>query len=820
MRLSRLAIRRFKGIDEVELVMPRTAPDRPGSAEFLSLVGENNTGKSSVLEALSLACPGQDLTSPTIDHFPRRDPEPKSPVEVELEFDELTPADKEKQASRAHIHAGKYRIKKTWEKPGAKYEGWAYYPEYSFPSLPEKTTREAYMTAGAGWEQLVEQYETEHGKITRFGAKAVQELKHYAIKHGAPVAVKGEPAWSKNPGGIAPNLDSILPRVIFVHAVRETKEEVATARAKSTIRQIVNVLFERYLSSSPAVHRFRTAAEAVQKLFEGQEKDRFVARLEQQLTAKLSRLIDVRALLDFELPDVAGDLAAKTRLLTEDSGYPIAPENQGNGAQRAIILTLLEHLAEQRKAEEAGTYERPLLLLIEEPEIYLHPQMCRKMRDVLLDIARSGTAQVICTTHSPVFLDLADRHDGIAIFSRGSDGRIHTHQRTDDLFAGDSPKQARARLRMVMNFDPSANEVFFARRVCLVEGDCEIAALEAAADQLSRKGELDFGRYLLQRRELALLNCHGKWTIPAFQHVLKAFRIDYSVVHDHDDGTPAEDANAAILNVLDGDETRRLVHHPNFEKQIFGEEWTRDKPWRAVATIREMDTLPDDLRVFFEFALGARIEDLVAPVSLGLSARELDRPVAGSTERLPRLRRTDLRCSLDTLSISNGHLSSASVGPGVITLPAGPCRIPELAEQALFQDGEHLDRRVVAEVRGSSMADTLADGDRVVLEALDNVYLEPIEGDRPPLPLAVFRTQIMSNGIYVIAMNDDVNDGTYTLKRVRFEQHGVEDWFCFIIADNPEADWGDRGVLVVRDTDRVHFAARLIGLVQDGAAEA
>src|SRR5690606_27042550 len=126
---------------------------------------------------------------------------------------------------------------------------------------------------------------------------------------------------------------------------------------------------------------------------------------------------------------------------------------------------------------------RGLLLLVEEPETYLHPQMCRRMRDVLLGMARSGTAQVICTTHSPPFIDLADRHDGIVLVTK-TNGVTRYTQRTHDVFATSDGSDDRARLRMLLNFDAAANEAFFADRVCLVEGDSEIAALDAIGRRL------------------------------------------------------------------------------------------------------------------------------------------------------------------------------------------------------------------------------------------------------------------------------------------------------------------------------------------------
>jgi predicted ATP-dependent endonuclease of OLD family len=271
-------------------------------------------------------------------------------------------------------------------------------------------------------------------------------------------------------------------------------------------------------------------------------------------------------------------------------------------------LSLLEILSQDSLAVPGGEFLRGILLLIEEPEIYMHPQMCRKMRDVLLSIARSGTAQVICTTHSPVFIDLADRHDGIAIFRR-SMGHVEVTQRSEDIFPQGNADSDRARLRMLLDFDPAVNEVFFGREVCLVEGDTEIASVDAVARRLAELGLVNWGSYLLIRRDLILVNCRGKWTIKAFQRVLNGFAIPYRVIHDLDE-EGEEGANAAILRELGGDEARRLTYGPNFERQLFGEEWSRDKPWQATVAITHLVDIPDGLRNLLEFSIGRNINDL------------------------------------------------------------------------------------------------------------------------------------------------------------------------------------------------------------------
>jgi len=609
MRVSKLVIRNFKAIGEIELTIPDTDPERTGSADFLSLVGENNTAKSSVLEALILALPTTAQTKPTLEHF-RGHSEENGPIEVEFHFTDLTEHDEAEQGIRTHVFGGEYKVKKVWESANSSATIWAFEPEYEFPTWPDPdTTIAAFRDGGAEWIDLLDAYEQTFGGVpTRVSNAFREDLKGLAVTSDSPLVVRGEATWVKNPGGFSAHVDSILPLPIYIPAIKETKEEADVAQRKSAIRQIVETMFSRELAGNPAVESFTQAGEDVKQLFAGEEGDEIVRRIESRISDGIRRFIDLGASLEFEPPDIKAELASKTSLQLVDGGLPTKPEHQGHGAQRALVLSLLEILSEDSLSEPEGEFLRGILLLIEEPEIYMHPQMCRKMRDVLLSIAKSGTAQVVCTTHSPAFLDLADRHDGIAIFKRSA-GDIEVVQRTDEIFEHGDAGSDRARLRMLLDFDPAVNEVFFAKEVCLVEGDSEIAAVDAVARRMDELGLLVWESYLLVRRDLVLVNCRGKWTIKAFQRVLNGFQIPYRVIHDLDE-EGEEGANAAILDALGGDEGRRLTHQPNFERQLFGEEWARDKPWRTTRAIGQLDHVSEELSRFLTFSLGREVEDL------------------------------------------------------------------------------------------------------------------------------------------------------------------------------------------------------------------
>jgi predicted ATP-dependent endonuclease of OLD family len=810
MRLSRVIIRRFKSIDELEIQIPERDESRQGSADFVSIVGENNVGKSTIMEAIRLACPGN--SKPTIDHFPNL-VQSGGPIEVEFEFNKLTEKDKEEQAIRTHVFVEdgleKYRIKKVWRSAGAP-EHWAYSPDkkkHEFRGHPDGLTRKeldsSYGDAGKEIAREAErEAEREGKKVARITKEACLQA---AIKIGSPLIeeIKGE-LWSQNPGGNASNLDTVLPKVIYVPALRETGDVTDVGEKQSPIRKIVEALFEQQLSKHEKVIVFRRAAEDLQQLFDTEGKHKIVTQVESRITSKLRELIDISAELQFETPDVTSDLASQTELRIRQGNVVTKPEHQGHGAQRSIVLALLQLYAEQMLKDESGDRSRTLFL-IEEPEIYMHPGMCRRMRDALLKIAQSGVGQVICTTHSPVFLDLADRHDGIVIVKR-SNGVPTVKQRLEDVFEQTADdKEQRARLRMILNFDPVANEVFFTEGVCLVEGDCEIAAIDATARKLCELKKIDWPAYLAARRSVAIVNCRGKWTILAFQRVLNAFNIKYRVVHDEDKAEGPRRANERIRGLLTSEDQRR-VHSPDFEGHVFNEEWDADKPWTATTKIRDAEDVAPRLIEFFEFVLGRKIAQLCQSPEDAKASQSLSPPAS-------LIARVNLRSALAKLNIPEEEIQKARRLDQVFRIAAGPSFTPDVTDGAQIFRGTNSQPSVFARLKGDSMADTLFDGDVVALEMLDNVYLWPVADKAEKMPKNSFCDRIEHMGIYVLAINDDIDQRAYTTKRVRVNEHTNGVWVCQIYADNPDAGWGERGLKEIRKSDRVHFAAKVIGLV-------
>ena len=85
-------------------------------------------------------------------------------------------------------------------------------------------------------------------------------------------------------------------------------------------------------------------------------------------------------------------------LIIKDHGFSISATEVGEGFQNAIVLAILRAFEETRRSGA--------ILLIEEPEMFLHPQMQRSLYKTLRKIGE--TNQVIYTTHSPHFVSVPD----------------------------------------------------------------------------------------------------------------------------------------------------------------------------------------------------------------------------------------------------------------------------------------------------------------------------------------------------------------------------------------------------------------------------
>jgi predicted ATPase len=157
------------------------------------------------------------------------------------------------------------------------------------------------------------------------------------------------------------------------------------------------------------------------------------------------------------------DLLREFDLLLSHGGPSLPVGRQSNGlAQLATFVCLLQVLVAEKKA----------LVLIDEPELSLHPQALRAVAGAL----RALPNQTIIATHSSNALDRADVRAVVRLSSTAG-GTVAAR-------AAKIPQAEAARLARFVN--PLTAEACFARTVVLVEGYSDRVALLQLASRLNR----------------------------------------------------------------------------------------------------------------------------------------------------------------------------------------------------------------------------------------------------------------------------------------------------------------------------------------------
>jgi hypothetical protein len=213
---------------------------------------------------------------------------------------------------------------------------------------------------------------------------------------------------------------------------------------------------------------------------------------------------------------------------------------------------------------------RGLVLLIEEPELYLRPQAQRYLYRLLRELASAGN-QVLYSTHAPAFLNVG-RLEELALVER--------HRERGTAIVQPHPLPADESFRALSEFDAERSELFLARAALLVEGRTEKLVFPFIFGALGHDHD---------REGISIVECGGKPNIPLFASICEAVQIPYLVVHDRDappgkQPIPSERAVNAAIASMAGEE-RVIELAPDFEAiaGLRGHAHKPERAWRSFA---------------------------------------------------------------------------------------------------------------------------------------------------------------------------------------------------------------------------------------------
>ena len=233
-----------------------------------------------------------------------------------------------------------------------------------------------------------------------------------------------------------------------------------------------------------------------------------------------------------------------------NSDMPLS--TQGTGLQRMSLIYIIQNMIEQGLM---GTNSTQKMLLIDEPEAFLHPEAVRALSRSLYAIG--NRMPLLISTHSPVLIDLSENHTTIQVFRIGKTEAIELYQSSISQFDEGDIKNMK-----LMNYvDSYVNEFFFADKIMIVEGDTEYVA---------------FKHFIKERGlNIHVIRARGKSTICSLMKILNQFNTSYYILHDIDNHErfthttlKAQQTNCYNIYALKGDSTRIFSSVPNFERAI------------------------------------------------------------------------------------------------------------------------------------------------------------------------------------------------------------------------------------------------------------
>ena len=367
-------------------------------------------------------------------------------------------------------------------------------------------------------------------------------------------------------------------KFIHVPAVRDAQDD-ATENRGSCVTEIMDLVVRSVLASRPDVTTFKERTQVEYRTIMNPANLSELSDLGQSLSATLKSYVpDANVVLRWtEFADIQIPMPEAEVRLQEDD-YESSVERTGHGLQRALILTMLQHLVAARESDfqspelesQSGSEHQTnntqlpsLILAIEEPELYQHPSRQRHLASVLLQLATgaipgvAANTQVIYTTHSPLFVGL-HHFDQIRVLRKTSQSsgkpkatRLEAASLAavaDELWRATGAKgppfksdTLLPRLRAILT--PWMSEGFFADTVVLVEGEDDRAALLGIAHSMGR----DFDSH-----GIAVIPCFGKSNLDRPLVIFRQLGIPIYVVWDGDFGgaDAKPDSNRYLLRLL------------------------------------------------------------------------------------------------------------------------------------------------------------------------------------------------------------------------------------------------------------------------------
>ncbi len=554
--------------------------------KLMIIIGQNNHGKSNLLSALLFffgEIKHQDLDFNIGSNS----------LFVEIEFSDLDQEDKNTFKKYVDVN-GNIKVRKTAYMDGSfEYKGYTEIPleewlqedkasSYTKRELASNLPFVSFLPSGKLSKQNIVDAQNQYIQANKETVKLKHDLE------------------TTNFMGLKSVAKGIFGDVYFIPALKEASEDFSSKDSSAFGKIYADIIS----SVSDQDSDWKITKERLMNLFctlnkkdsEGnpnQKRPKQITDLEVSISNELSAWgTDVE--IEVTPPDIGGMFKANTQVFIND-GVRTDIRRKGHGLQRALIFALIKVIANRTKSEDdtSSSGRQPSkskYFIFEEPELYLHPQAQREVFDSFIDLSEKN--QVILCTHSSSLLDVK-LYKSIYIATKDNDKEgTKIKNCSEDIFDED----ARKNLNLSYWINPDRAELFFAKKVILLEGQTDKTIVPFLAKKLG-----------IFRHDYTLIDCGSKGSIPAYIKLLNKFQIPYLAVFDKDHQLEkdqnakafADNQTNQILSLIDSKYGREVIFDNDIEEELgIVESSNKNKPYVALNFVSQNNfQIPDQLRI-------------------------------------------------------------------------------------------------------------------------------------------------------------------------------------------------------------------------------
>lgn len=396
--------------------------------------------------------------------------------------------------------------------------------------------------------------------------------------------------WFKNPGGIVSNVSHRLPKFLLISDKAETNELSASNGA---LMETLKQLFEDVRDESENFRQAQSYLNELAKELDPNDENSEFSDLLKGLNSVVSDVFpDINFIAEANLSDA--EVIKPIFDVQMGSNIKTSVEYQGAGVVRSAIFAMLRYRTiRENQKKKSSEYIRPLLIAFEEPEMYLHPQAAKQMRDTIYDLSVSSNNQIICTTHSPYMIDLGKKTNQVLnsfylrnqyIESKDDQVKIENVQSNPFNVSKAYSKlidEEKSHVKMLLKIDDSISKIFFTKNVLIVEGDTEEVVIRETMSRMPEDMYKEFSY------NWEVVRARGKATIIPLIKYLKAMGIKPFVIHDRDKNIDGAYVFNKSISEAMGDDERIILLEECIEDLLGYKEPTRDKPYKAFKFISD-----------------------------------------------------------------------------------------------------------------------------------------------------------------------------------------------------------------------------------------